>query len=341
VGIANAATLTTASMALSDPRPSQTGVTYTFTGSSVTLSAINCIKEQFATTATGNTVPTNFDSTGAAFSGTSTYVPTPASWTTTATSNGTVKLTYSTGETPASASSRTVVLTGITNSSVQDTAYYVRINTYSNTDCATGPVDSATVEFINTNGSTLSLTVDNSLSFTVTGVNSGGSCNGATSNGTSTATTIPFGTLTYATNGIVCQDLNAATNATNGFTIYIRDTAQLANSLSQTIADWSGTNSAPTTWTGSGATSNTEGYAYTTSDATLTNVGNGVDRFTNGGPKWAAFLHGASSNNKEVAYEAAGVQSTTYHLGFQAGVSAVTHPGTYNTTVLYTCTPVY
>jgi len=212
---------------------------------------------------------------------------------------------------------------------VADTGYYYKIATFNNVDCATSPIDNAMVQFINTNGSTLSLTVDATLSFTVNAVASSSSCAGGTSNAGSTSTTIPFGTVTAATNGLVCQDLSAATNATNGYTIYIRDTGQPTNGLGQTIIDWTGTNAAPTTFSAAG----TEAYGYSTNDATL---GTGTaGRFV--ANKFAA----STTSNSEVAYEAAGLNSTTYRVAHQAGISTTTLPGTYQTTVIYTCTPVY
>ena len=331
-GIANAATLSTAKVALGDSRPSTTAVNYTFTGSSVQTVAIKCIKLVFSTTATGTTVPTGFDSSVGAVAintGSTSYVPTPASLTLTKATNGTLTLVDPAGQTPASAASRTVSIDGITNSSVADTAYFLKVNTYNNIDCSTSPIDNANVLFINTNGSTLSLTIDNTLSFTVNAVASGQSCNGTNSTATSTATTLPFGTVTASSNGIVCQDLTAATNSTGGYTIFARYTAKPTNALAQTIADFSGTNTTPTTFSAAG----TEAYGYTTNDFTL---GTGsTARFT--ANKYAAM----TASNNEIAYEAAGVTSTTYRVGHQVGVSLTTFPGTYITTIIYTCTPVY
>ena len=48
-----------------------------------------------------------------------------------------------------------------------------------------------------------------------------------------------------------------------------------------------------------------------------------------------------TTSNAELAYEAAPVNSTTYRIGHQVGVSNVTRPGTYTTTIIYTCTPIY
>lgn len=330
---AQAATLSAASVALSDPRPNTPSVSYTFTGSSVSTGGpglIRCIKMVYADAPSAGSVPTGMTTTGATVNtGGTNYIPTPGSWTLNATTNGTLQLTLAGGETPANGSARTVSINGITNGSTANTAYFLRFNTYSNTDCATGPVDSTIVQFIMVNGSTLSLTVDNTLTFSVNAVSSGASCNGATATGTSTATTIPFGTVSAASNAIVCQDLTAATNATGGYTIYTRYTAAPTNTLAQTIDSHTGSNTTPTSFSAAG----TEAYGYTTNDFTL---GTGTaGRFNSN--LWAAM----TTSNAEVGYEAAGVTSTTYRVGHQVGVSTLTQPGTYTTTVIYTCTPVF
>jgi hypothetical protein len=178
---AHAATLSSVSLSVSDPRPSNLSTNYTFTGSSVTLSTIKCIKEVYTDPLTG-LAPSGMSTTGGGVTfdtASSNYMPTPAGWTFTHTVNGTFTLTNAAGETPASAAARKVVISGITNSSVT-TSLQVQFNTYNNTDCSSSPVDSATTLFILTNGSTLSLTVDNTLTFTVNAVGSGQGCDGTT-----------------------------------------------------------------------------------------------------------------------------------------------------------------
>jgi hypothetical protein len=348
--MAGAASLSSSSVSLSDPRPSNTS-SYTFTGSTVTSGLIKCVKVVFATASTGEVNPTGWDGTaGTVTAASSTLVNSSATGWTLATSDGSGasvgadnvwKYTNTTGITPGTLTGATFVMAGITNSSVADTAYYMRINTYNNTDCSSSPVDNAAVEFINTNGSTLSLTIDNTLSFTVNGISATTNCAGSGTGAaqTSTGTTLPFGTVTSASNTYVCQDLTAATNSTNGYTIFARYTAKPTNALSQTIADTAaGSNNAPGTFAGAG----TEAYGYTTNDQSLSgSAGTGAgqaSRFFNGTTyKWAAM----TSSNAEVGYESAGVTSTSYRVTHQVGVSLTTFPGTYNTTVIYTCTPVY
>jgi hypothetical protein len=334
----NAATLSTASMSVSDPRPNGTA-NYTFTGSSVTTGGpglIRCIKQVYADPLTG-LAPAGMNTVGAGVTldaAGSNFVPTPGSWTFTHGVQGTLTWTLAGGETPASASARTWKINGVTNSSVS-TSLRLQFTTYANVDCSTSPVDNVSVLFILTNASTLSLIVDNTLTFTVNGVASGQPCNGAVGGATATSfpTTIPFGTVTSAANAVVCQDLIASTNATNGYTIYARYTAAPTNALGQTILPHSGSNIAPTAFSAAG----TEAYGYTTNDATLAGVNPTANRFTSPAQGWAAM----TTTNAELAFEPAGVTSTTYRIGHQAGVSLTTRPGTYTTTVIYTCTPIY
>jgi hypothetical protein len=330
----HAATLASSSVALSDPRPNNLSTSYTFTGTVPASAAIKCVKWQFTDTATGTSVPAGMNTTVAAVAlnaAASTYLPTPASWALNKTTNGTLLLTNAAGETPTTGA-KVVKFDGITNGSTADTKYWLHFYTYNNIDCSTSPVDNATMLFIFTNSSTLTLTVDDTLSFTVNSVGAAAACDGTTTTAASTATTIPFGTVTAAGNAIVCQDLTAATNATSGYTIYARYTAQPTNALGQTILNLTpGTNTTPSAFSAAG----TEAYGYSTNDAGL---GTGTaNRFTNPTQGWAAM----TTTNAEVAFESVPVTSTTYRVGHQVGVSLITKPGTYSTTIIYTCTPIY
>lgn len=331
-----AATLTTASLMMSDPRPNATTVNYDFQASNVTTSAIRCIRVEFDSSADGSGgKPSGLDITNAALSGTSDYIPTPASWSVSNNNTtGVSSITFASGETPASASGRNVVLTTITNGSTAGDDYYVLFSTYNNTDCSTSPVDNITVGFIYTDGQAVTVSVAGSLSFSVAGVTGNGSAavNGATiTNGlATTSTTIPFGTVTSSTNKVAAQDVTVSTNSGNGYTVYTRYTGQLTAG-SNTIDNHSGTNASPSTFSAAG----TEAFGYTTEDATLTGT---ADRFTSsGGNKWAAF----STTNAELIYNAAAVSSQTTRVGFQVGIASTTEPGSYTSTVVYTAVPVY
>ena len=165
LGGVHAASLTGGKIALSDSRPSGTSVSYDIEFDNVTASATRCLRVEFDTAADGTGgKPTGLDITSAAFSGTSDYVPTPASWTV-ANNNttGVTSITLAGGETPGGASDRNLILTGITNGSTAETGYYVLFSTYNNVDCSTGAIDSGVGTFIYVTGQAVSLTVDPTL----------------------------------------------------------------------------------------------------------------------------------------------------------------------------------
>lgn len=331
--VAMAVTLTSASLKLADPRPSATNVKYTFQASSVSTSATRCIKFVFSTTVAGTTVPSNMSTAAAALDTTNTnYVPTPANWTTDgSTTNGTVTIVNATGETPASSTSRIIAIDGITNSDTADVTYFAKITTYGNQDCSTSPIDNSTIAFIVTNGQAVTMTVDPTLTFSIAGTTAGATCNGATSNVETTATTVPLGSLTTSANNIGSQDLTVSTNAGTGYTVAARYTGKPTFGTND-IDDHTGTNAAPTLFSGPG----TEAYGYTTNDSTL---GTGTaDRFTSsGGNKWAAF----TTTDAEIAYSSNGVTAETTCIAHQAGVAALTAAGSYATSAIYTATPIY
>ncbi|HUD10981.1 MAG TPA: hypothetical protein VMS08_01100 [Candidatus Saccharimonadia bacterium] len=299
--------------------------------SGVTSTAIRCIEETYSTTASGSSPITFFSAASATVSASSTLLNgSTGTWTPTVTAS-TIKYTNPTNATaPTTTTGATFIAQNITNGSASNVGYWLQFQTFSDAACS-APIDNTTVGFIYNTGSTMSLTVNQTLSFLVNPVAASQSCDGTTTTAASTATTIPFGTVTSAADAVVCQALTAATNATNGFTVYARYVSKPTNAINQTIADTTGTNAAPAAFPAAG----TEAYGYTTNDPAL---GTGTaNRFTNPSQLWAAM----TTSNAEVMYEPTGINTTTFDIAHQVGVSNITRPGTYTTTIIYTCTPIY
>ncbi len=329
----SAATLTNASVSLSDSRPSTASVTYTLAFQNVTAANVKCIQVQFSDAATAGSKPTGM-TLGAVTISSSTYIAGSTGWTPSITdATGLMKFTDVTG---ASASNGNIVFSAsITNGSVASTTYYARFNSYDNVDCASTPRDDITMAFIYTTGVTVSATVDPTLTFSLGNVGSAQSVNSATTNvATVSATAVTFGSVTASTNKIAAHDLIVSTNAVTGYTVYTKYTAALTSG-GNTITDHTGTNAAPTAFPSPG----TEAFGYTTEDGTL---GTGTaGRFTaTGGNKWAAYTSSFTTSN-EVAYSATAVATQTTRVGYQVGVTATTEPGTYTTTVVYSAVPKY
>ena len=323
------AALSSSSIGLQDPRPSQTGQ-YTITSSGFnTGQTIGCIELDIGTAADGTGSVSGLDTSSSTF--VSQSITGSGTWAVSNTQSAAHKLRLTNGTPVAPQSgSQTAIWGAVVNGNTADTGYFGIITTYTTNACTT-PVDTVTAQFIYTNGQAVSLTVDPTLSFTVAGASSGASCNSATSNATTTSTTIPLGTVTTSTNKIGVQNLTVTTNAGSGYTVFTRYTAK-PTSGSFTIDDHTGSNASPTAFSAAG----TEAFGYTTNDSTL---GTGTAaRFTSsGGNKWAAF----TTSNAEIAYSGASVANETTCVGQQTGISGTTEPATYTNTVIYTATPVY
>ena len=152
------------------------------------------------------------------------------------------------------------------------------------------------------------------------------SVNGATTTVLSTATDVDHGTtVTASQNGISAHDLDVTTNATGGYNVYLRNTAQLTNDNSDAIAYHTGTNGTPTAFPAAG----TEAWGYTTDDTDLT-------QFTSN--TWAGFT---SSNELVMSNASATAGTDTARVGHQVGIASDTPAGTYTTTMIYTLVATY
>jgi hypothetical protein len=180
---------------------------------------------------------------------------------------------------------------------------------------------------------TVSATVQDEIAFSIAAVTSG-TVNGATINIETTAgvpPTVPFGAMTTTDNKVGAHNLTVTTNATNGYTVYVKYDDQLTHTnATNKIANISHTNAEPGAFTSAG----TEGFGYTTEDSSL---GTGTaDRFTSTpGDKWAAY----TASDAEVVYHNAAVTDQTTKVGYRLTVALTTLMGAYTSTVTYTATP--
>lgn len=336
--VVHAGTFTPAKVTISDSRAGNAATTYDFAFTTTVTTAVKQLNVVFCTTASGScTTPTGIVTTGATrasdnIAGTGR--------TDTFTSNGTLSTVVTTPSTQ-STQAVTVSYTGITNPTTTDTTFFARVTTYSDTGSTV--IDSASVAFAILTSTSIAVTasVDSTFTFSVAAANTG-SVNGASIDvTTSTANTIPFGTLSNGVPKIAAHDLSVVSNSTNGYTVTVKATASppLVDGTNN-IDEFTGTNASPSTWSspaGSTANTNTGFFGYTTNDASL---GTGTaTRFTSsGGNKWA----GTTTSPLEVAYSATGVSSAEVtRVGWQAEVNGLQPAGSYTGTVVLVATPTY
>lgn len=128
--------------------------------------------------------------------------------------------------------------------------------------------------------------------------------------------------------------LTTSTNAYNGYTIYAKED-QALTSPNGTIADFSGTNSSPTTWSGLG-------FGYNTSDTNLS--GGTASRFS--GSKYAGFTTSSTTNGDPVADNLGPVQNPAisneqFTISYRVTGNNLTKAGTYTNTIIYTIVAGY
>jgi hypothetical protein len=340
VSIAQAGTFESASMTISDSRASKTNVTYDFALTAQADTAIKQVDIYFCTTPSGDcTAPTDMN-TGSPTMATSNISGDPKVITKIGGLANTIRVTVTTPETQDPLAI-TMQFTGITNPSTENSSIYARV--YSFSDTGTTRIDNATVAAGILTGSSIEVSAEigPTFSFTVTPVTVG-TVNSAAINVTdTTANTIPFGVLSSGTAKIAAHDLSVTTNANTGYQITVKALANppLVDGDNDIDSFQGGTNLIPATWSApAGGTKNTNTgfFGYTTNDATLTNAGDGVDRFD--GNKWA----GTTTTAAEIAYSnvAVGGGETT-RVGWEAQINAIQPPGSYAGSVILVATPTY
>lgn len=97
---------------------------------------------------------------------------------------------------------------------------------------------------------TVTATVDTSFSFTVAGLATSTTYNGITTTGSSTATALPFNTLTPFASSTLGQTLTVTTNARNGFAVTVQENQPLTSATGAIISlfDNGATTTDPITW---------------------------------------------------------------------------------------------
>lgn len=193
---------------------------------------------------------------------------------------------------------------------------------------------------------TVSASVDTSLTFTVTGVNSSSTVNGSatTTIATSTPTTLPFGTLPIGVSRTLAHDLAVTTNASAGYTVTVQQSGALQSTTGATIDGFIDGNNTitPTAWQGPSAAianPNTYGHWGITSNDTAVpgRAGQfGSDQWVSGSTTPIAIMgHTGPSDGTTLGYGAA-------RVGYQIQISALQEAGDdYSTTLRYIVTPTF
>lgn len=342
-----AGTLTEASLTIGDSRAS-TSTTHTFEFTTAATGTIASIDFEYCTASvgtctgpTGLTLSTSVGSVSGIGAGTANV------------SSNTVTYSVTSPQSISSGTAISIPFQSVTNPSTNDTSFFINITTKDGTSATIDTAQVAAAVLTDTSitvtasiGPTFTFTVDPvdpSLDGSGIGLVSG-QVNGTTLDVTTTANTIPFGTLTDEDPNTAAHDITVETNSVNGYQVTVKfidggTGAPLADG-SNNIDNFTGTNASPASWStgapnGSSANVNTGFFGYTTEDFTL---GTGTtNRFDSN--MWAGF----STSPEELIYNAsapAGGQESK-RVGWRAEVNELQPAGNYTGTVILVATPTY
>jgi len=196
-------------------------------------------------------------------------------------------------------------------------------------------------------GVTVSATVDESLTVAVNAVSAGASCddNGGTPTEISTtATTVPFATVSTETFYNGCQRIDVDTNASQGYTVTIAQT-QLLTSGSDTISEGTCDGSCNDTTLGGWETATNNGFGYCADDR----AGNAAadagivsaDQCDDGTPFYYTFFTDPTEPTVDFMFSAGPISGDQTNISFHLSVDGAQDAGTYQNVVYYVATPTF
>ncbi len=189
-------------------------------------------------------------------------------------------------------------------------------------------VDNEIVSASSTNPSLV--TEGASLTFTVVGLNPGTTTENVTIDGSSTPTSLNFGSLNVSDTTEVAHRIVVDTNATEGYQVLMWSDQDLTNTYGSTIPEFAGDNGTPLGWAAN-CSNNCFGYHA------------GDDLLANGSNRFAAFdTYAAVSTTtaEEIMYSS--VPTNEYHdIVYRIQVDNLQEAGDYEATVTYIAIPVF
>ncbi len=176
--------------------------TYEFTFTVPSATVLQSASFTACTTASGAcTTPGSFSVASSTLTAQPTNLGDAAGWTVNTATAGSLRL-KKTGNAAAPTGAQTVSFSNVVNPAATNSTFFLRMTTYSDDAWAT-PVDTGNVAASTAGQITITASVDEALTFTLT------------------AATVPLGVLTTSSTGSGTSAMTASTNATNGYSITI------------------------------------------------------------------------------------------------------------------------
>lgn len=282
--------------------------TYTFVFSVPSGTPLQSVDFAACTTPSGACTPApGFSSSASSLTGQPTNLGDASGWAVNTATSTSLRL-FKSGNVAAPTGTITVGFSGVVNPSATNSTFFMRTTTYSNANW-TGAVDTGVAAASTAGQITVTASVDESLTFTLT------------------AATVGLGTLTTSSTGSGTSTMTAATNASSGYSITVAgNTLTGATTL--------------TAMAGAASAQNTKQFGLNLVANTTPLVGTAVSGTGSGAAVGAyntansfKFLSGDT-----VASAAAPTNSNTFTTSYIANIDGSTPPGAYSTVLTYNAT---
>ena len=174
-----------------------------------------------------------------------------------------------------------------------------------------------------------------SVTLSAGALSSGVSTAGITTDVTTTPTSVPFGTVLIGTAGVkAAQRFTISTDATEGYSMFVKASGPLVSSYGTSVPSVLGTNASPSAWASGCLTSASGCFGYHTTDASLAG---GSTRFT-ANDTYASF---STTSLQEVLYNAGPVTNDVNDVIYRVEAHQSLTAGGYTTNVEYILVPIF
>lgn len=253
-----------------------------------------------------------------------------------------VRCTVDAGQTLSSSSAQTIVASNVVNPGTSG-SYDVTISTHQS---GGAEIESSGVKVYIIDDVTVTASVDATLTFGISGLATSTDVNGTATTGSTTATSVAFGSLEAGVSSILGQELSVTTNASDGYTVTVEQDQELTSAAGANINSFDNSpdgagSSTPHAWVSPAAEldkTHTYGHmGFTSEDSTLSSgdtFGESLYRgFDATSPAEVMYHDGPSDGSTADA----GVTKVAY----QVEISALQEAGDYQSSLTYICTPTY
>lgn len=317
----SASQITGRKVTISSSAPSASSA-YTFTFTVPSATVVKSAAFVVCDTPSGScSTPAGFAS-GSAVAAQPTNLGDASGWTTTDSIATELRISKS-GNVAAPTGSQTVTFSSVTNSSTANATFFVRMTTYANANW-TSAIDTGVVAASTATQVTLSLQVDETLTFCTGTSISGTNC------GTATGSTVNLGIGSTTATSTGTSIMAASTNAVNGYTITVSGATLTSGSNTITPLTSGGSSSIGTKQFGLNLVANT-----------VPSVGTGV---VGSGTATPTVNYGASNTfrlgtGESIATIGGVTNANTFTVSYIANIDGSTPAGNYTTTLTYVATP--